>query len=224
MPTLEVTRSAMVRYYKKHQHEKYYQKPKIQFQLIDIQARKFLPTATDRVAPPPSAESAAKSLPRAGALREAMREAQEAAQKARQKLHNGSDFAAMVKEYSNGYRKIYDGLWRPIDPDAIQEQYQPLIQALEKVQVGQITEIIEAEERYFIAKLIDREQERTIPFSEAQSEIDHILRTQLLAKRNKKMIEDLLKKATIGNLDLFINDVHHLAWDLLKNAKAADSR
>ncbi len=204
MPTLEVTRSAMMQYYKKHQHEKYYQKPKIQFQLIDIQARKFLPA---QVAQRPTREQ----------LAEAMHQAHQAAQKARQELRNNTDFAAVVKEYSDGYRKIYDGLWRPIDPEAIQEQYQPLIQALENVPVGQITDIIEAEERYFIAKLIDREPERTIPFSEAQTDIDRILRTQLLAKHNKKMIEDLLKKATIGNLELFIENVLRLAWDLLKN-------
>ena len=204
MPTLEVTRSAMMQYYKKHRHEKYYQKPQIQFQLIDIQARKFLPA---HAAQRPSREQ----------LAEAMRQAQKYAQNARQKLHDGSDFADVVREYSHGYRKIYDGLWRPIDPEAIQEQYQPLIQALENAPLGQITDIIKAEERYFIAKLIDREQERTIPFSEAQSDIDRILRMQLLAKRNKKMIEDLLKKATIGNLELFIENVHRLAWDLLKN-------
>ena len=208
-PSLEVTRSAMMRYYKKHQHEKYYQKSKIQFQLIDIQTPKFLP-----------AQAALRPTPQQ--LAEARREAQEVAQKARQKLHNGSDFAAVVKEYSNGYRKIYDGLWRPIDPEALQDQYQPLIQALENVQVGQITDIIKAEQRYFIAKLIERQNERMIPFSEAQAEIDHILRSQLLGKRNKKMIDNLLKTATIGNLELFINDVHHLAWDLLKNSSSKD--
>jgi parvulin-like peptidyl-prolyl isomerase len=210
MPSLEVTRSAMMRYYKKHQHEKYFQKSKIQFQLIDIQAPKFLPSQASL---PPTEKQ----------LAEAGRQAQEAAQKARQKLEEGSDFAAVVKEYSHGYRKIYDGLWRPIDREALQEQYQPLINALESVEVGQTTGIIEAEQRYFIAKLIDRQQERTVPFSEAQSEIDQILRAQLLAKRNKKMIDDLLKKATVGNLELFINDVHHLAWDLVKNTKTADS-
>lgn len=206
-PSLEVTRSAMMRYYKKHQHEKYYQKSKIQFQLIDIQTPKFLP-----------AQAALRPTPQQ--LAEARREAQEVAQKARQKLHNGSDFAAVVKEYSNGYRKIYDGLWRPIDPEALQDQYQPLIQALENVQVGQITDIIKAEQRYFIAKLIERQNERMIPFSEAQAEIDHILRSQLLGKRNKKMIDNLLKTATIGNLELFINNVHHLTWDLLKNSSS----
>jgi len=206
-PSLEVTRSAMMRYYKKHQHEKYYQKSKIQFQLIDIQASKFLPVQ-------------AALRPNQEQLAEAMREAREAAQKARQKLHNGSDFAAVVKEYSHGYRKIYDGLWREIDPEALQEQYQPLIQSLENVQVGQITDIIKADQRYFIGKLIERQNERMIPFSEAQTEIDHILRSQLLGKRNKKMIDNLLKTATIGNLELFINNVHHLAWDLLKNSSS----
>jgi parvulin-like peptidyl-prolyl isomerase len=203
IPSLEVTRSQMMRYYKKHQREKYYLKSKIQFQLIDIQSQKFLPPAN-------------ASRPTDLQSTEALAQAKASALEAMKKLQTGADFASVVKEYSHGYRKIYDGLWRPLDPEAIQEQYQPLIQSLENVQVGQTTGIIEADKRFFIAKLVERQNERMIPFSEAQTEVDQILRSQLLAKRSKKMIDDLLKKASIGNLELFIDDVTRLAWDLFR--------
>jgi len=206
LPTLEVTRSQMIRYYKKHQKEKYFLQSKIQFQLIDIQARKYLPPA-------------AASRPTSQQSTEAMVKAHTAAQEALKKIQNNINFATVVQEYSHGFRKSKDGLWNPMNPDSIREQYQPVIQALQSIQVGQTTGIIEADQRYFIAKLIERQEERLVPFSEAQAQIDQILRSQLLAKRSKKMIDDLLKKASIGNLELFIDDVNRLAWELVKNRK-----
>ena len=205
LPTLEITRAQMMRYYKANRHEKYYLKSKLQFQLIDIQAQKFLPAS-------------AASRPTAQQKAEALAQAKESARAAMKKLQDGDDFAAVVKEYSHGYRKIYDGLWRPVDPESLQERYQPLLQSLENVPVGQTTGIIEADQRFFIAKLVERQKDRMVPFSEAQSEIDQILRTQLLNKQNKKMIDNLLKKATVGDLELFIDDASRLAWDVLKHS------
>ncbi|MBN1844987.1 MAG: peptidyl-prolyl cis-trans isomerase [Sedimentisphaerales bacterium] len=203
MPTLEVTRDQMYRYYRRNLKEKFYQKSKVQFQLVDIQVHRFLPDS-------------AALRPTDAQMSQAREQARQAAEQAYRKLQAGADFSDVVKEYSHGHRRDYEGLWRPLDPESLQSQYQPLVAALQDVSVGRVCGVVESEDHFFIAKLIDRQPERVIPFTEAQTEIDLTLRRQLFNQRSKKLIDDLLQKATIGDLELFVENVTRLAWDQCK--------
>ena len=185
-----ITRMQMLRYYKAHRDEKYYYKPLIQFQLIDIQID----------------PAGSRSL------------AEQSANDALVELNQGVDFAAVVQKYSHGFRKSADGLWRPIDPGSLQKQYQPLLDALKTVQVGQHTGIVESSDRFFIAKLIDRQEGRFVPFSEAQSEIEEILLGQLQKQHEIKMTHILVDQAIIddASLEVFIEVTTLAAYDRLR--------
>lgn len=173
-PTLEITRAQLLQYYRKHLAEKYTQQSQLQFQLIDI------PTDEDT------------------------EQARQLAQDAYGKLQAGEAFDDLVEQYSRGFRKKQKGLWRPLDPESLNEQYQPVAAALESVETGQATGVIESGEHFFIAKLIDRQAGGQNPFSQVQNEIRDILVNRQWLKYRKQLDDTLLKKATLGNLERFV--------------------
>ena len=202
----KITRRQLIHYYRTHLKENYYQDPKVQFQLIDVQAQKYLPA--DGTSSPTEQQWA-----------QARTRAAQAAQQAAQKIQNGAAFAEVVKEYSHGFRKNFDGLWRPIDPASLQEQYQPIIAALDKIEVGQCTGVVESQDRYFIARLISREEPLITPFSEAQAQIKEILRRQNQQKKLDQLLSDWLQNAYLGNMEKFINDTARAALLQLTQGK-----
>jgi parvulin-like peptidyl-prolyl isomerase len=188
-PTLTITRSQMLRYYRTHLQEKFCAKPTIQFQLIDIQKN-----------------NKAFSQPQ---------QAQQAAEQALHKIREGIDFARVVGEYSHGFRKSHDGLWRPIDPDSVREQYQPVVDALKKIKPGDTTGIIRTDDHFFIAKLIEYKQAAVTPFSAAQMEIRNILRRQRWLKYQQKLGSELLKKSAVGDMEQFIKNTTLAAYEYM---------
>ena len=188
IPTLTITRSQMLQYYRDNLSDKFTKTPIIQFQLIDIKKEAF----DD---PNIAAEAASKAL---------------------SQIKDGVDFAQVVKEFSHGFRKNHDGLWRPYDPDTVQPQYKSVIEALKKIEIGQSTGIVETDQRFFIGKLIDRKETKIITFPDAQFEIIRIIRLQREEKYRQKLVAELLEKASVGNLENFIADTTLAAYEQLK--------
>jgi hypothetical protein len=205
-PTQEVTRGQMMQYYRRHLEDQFQQEAEIQFQLIDIQVKNFLDEA-QRANPSAEQKTAAKE------------KARQAAAEAWAKLQNGTDFSAVVKEYSHGFRKENDGLWRPIKPDALQDQYKPIAQALAGNPAGELSGILEGEDRFFIARLVSYQEARTISFSEAQFTISEEIRKEQWNKHIGKLYMDLLAKSTLGDIEKFVKESCVSAYDLLKAEK-----
>jgi len=203
-PSLKITRNQLLQYYRAHRKDDFYNPPVIQFQLIDIQTKQFLPAdAAD---------------PNQQQLNQARSQALDSAQKALAQLQNGADFDRVVQIFSHGFRKTNHGIWRPIsNPQDLQQQYQPIIPALEKISIGQYTGIIETDDHFFVAKLIDRREENFIPFSQVQSQISNKLYEQRWLEYRTKLYTQLLEKATISDWGQFVqitaeaayNDLHH---------------
>jgi hypothetical protein len=135
------TRLDLMRYYRKHLGDQYTEQDSIQFQLCDI------PIGDD----PGHAIKIAKA--------------------ARSALKNGASFDKIVQQYSHGFRKSYDGIWRPLDPVALQPLYQPIVKALHERENGYISDVIESESHLFIAKLLSRTHASVKKFSNVQHEI-----------------------------------------------------
>ena len=183
-PTLAITRSRMMQHYRRHLSDKYSRKASIRFQLIDIQVDRF----TEQ-------DDAGQNAPALLAKAQA--------ELAWRRIQADEDFTPLVREYSHGFRKPYDGIWGPYQPDSLQEKYQPVVKALQKIEVGKTTGIIEAENRFFLAKLLDRQNAGTIPFSEVQAEIQQTIIQQRWQTYRNNLHQTLLEKATLGNLELF---------------------
>jgi parvulin-like peptidyl-prolyl isomerase len=203
LPTQQITRGQMLQYYRQNKEEKFQQGAEIQFQLIDIQAKMFL-------------DEAVMNNPNEQQMTGAREKARGAADEAWQKIQGGTDFGEVVKEYSHGYRKSYEGLWRPVAPNALQEQYKPIAKALEGKEPGETSGIIEGEDRYFIAKLIASKEQKLIPFSEAQFTILEDLRREQWNRHIGKLYLELLEKATLGDIEKFVKETCVAAYDMLK--------
>ena len=195
-PAFEITRSQLLQYYRTHLDE-FSQKAFIEFQLIDIHIDAFLPDTTAN--PTPEQQTAARD--------QAARDAHQAWQQAQA----GTDFAQLVAQFSNGLHKAQDGLWSR-DPAGFNVHYKPIISALYDTEIGQCTDIVETENRFFIAKLITRTRAQNTPFATAQFDIAEKLRQQRWQRFSQKLSRELLNKATVGDLDQFVLNTAQTAY------------
>ncbi len=194
-PTAVVTRSQMLRYYRKNLKSEFQKEPSIKFQLIDIIVNKF----------------------------DTPKEAQDHADKALNEILKKAPFDDVVKKYSHGYNKDQGGFFGPYHPNDIHPQYKPVVKKLEGINKGTVASIIKSDgkgsnkgPRLFIAKLIDSTKKTNIPFSKAQFQIGKTLRQQSWEKYSNRMSQELMQKATMGNLEKFIGNTVLVAYEQLK--------
>ncbi len=174
MPSIKLTRREMMQYYQSN-IDSFTTKAEIQFQLVDIQVK-------DDVT---------------------VEQAQAKAQGAYQKLLDGESFSQVAVDYSDGFRSKQEGYWRPMDPASINEKYEPVTQALQSVDIDEITNIIEAENRFFIAKLLKRTEAGQQRFKDVQIQIKDAIIQQKWVLYRKDLDQVLLEKASLGNLENF---------------------
>ncbi|MCH9022042.1 MAG: peptidylprolyl isomerase [Planctomycetes bacterium] len=194
-PTLAITRRRMLQHYHRHLNDKYTLKASIKFQLIDIQLDQF----SQQKNPAQLAKAQAESVLR--------------------KIQAGQEFTPLVQQYSHGFRKPQKGIWGPYQPDSLQDKYQPIVKALQAIEIGKTTGIIESENHFFIVKLLDRQDAGTIPFSKVQTEIQQSITQQRWQEYRADLHQTLLEKATLGNLELFATRCAH---ELLQRLKRED--
>lgn len=157
--------------------------PMIQFQLIDIQPDKLQLTGTNE---------------------DSQREAKQTAEDLIIRLKNGADFSQLAEEYSHGpYRKSSAGIWKPVQPDNLVEPYDAIAKAVETMEVGEISEVIDTGKHVFIVKLLDKQQGSNKTFEEVQGQLEE----KISFERRRRAIDEigfkLIQQAAIGNKDAF---------------------
>jgi len=105
------------------------------------------------------------------------------------KLRDGADFAETAKEVSEGIRADDGGAFPWNDPKDIREELRP---ALYNVSTGQISDIIETDEEFYIIKVEQRREEGTVPFEDVRKEIE----TQLLRIEQDRLHKELIERLT----------------------------
>jgi parvulin-like peptidyl-prolyl isomerase len=191
-PTQAVTRWRMLQYYRRYLEEKYTEKPQIQFQLVDIPAKDDPETA------------------------------RQLAETACREYKEGRDFKDVVKEYSQGFRKDRDGHWGPYDPSALKDTYLPIVNELTKLEKDQCTGVVEGENRYFVAKLVEYKKGRIVPFPEVQDSIQATLEQQRWDRFRTKLNKTLFKDATVGDMELFTLRIAQDIYDRFGKSKQAN--
>ncbi len=187
MPTQTITRSDMLQYYRNHKKDEFYEPPQIRFQLIDIfKDENGGPTQARRIA-----------------------------EKALQEIKAGKDFADAAMEYSDGFRKKDGGMWPLYNPNALRDHYQPVVKAMENLDINEITAIVDGENRYFIGKLLEKRPERIVPFSQSQEKIKEMIRQQRWQTYSKELTEQLWEESTIGNMEMFMTNTLLSAYEEL---------
>jgi len=165
--------------------EEFFVKPAmLRFRLIDIQPEK---------------------LEMEDANKPGLEQAKKLADELMKRLRQGEAFGELAKQYSNGHRAMFGGLWKPLQPGSLAEPYDILAGEAERIKPGQIAGPVEAGEHIFIVKLEEKRQRSFEPFEKVQSQIE----ARILFDRRKKAVDEfsakLAEQAAIVEKDEFID-------------------
>ncbi|HEW79060.1 MAG TPA: hypothetical protein ENH34_03715 [Phycisphaerales bacterium] len=179
-----VTYSELVESYNKMKEEFFTTQAMLKFQLIDIQ--------------PAELEAADPNQSR-------LEQAEKLADELLERLQAGEDFGELARQYSHGYRRLFGGLWKLVQPDSLAKPYDILAAKAEKIEQGQIAGPIETDGHIFIMKLIEKRLKSFKPLEEVQKEVE----AKIVFERRKEAIDELsaklVQQAALGNNDEFID-------------------
>jgi parvulin-like peptidyl-prolyl isomerase len=109
----------------------------------------------------------------------------------------GEDFAALAREGTDPNLARTGGQIPPIQRGSF--AVEKVEQAVWRLQPGEVSEVIDGGDAYYVAKLESRQEGRVRPFEDAavQAEIDNKLRSEQFGERREKVQEALLKGAIV---------------------------
>jgi len=116
------------------------------------------------------------------------------AEDVRRKLMAGEDFAELARQISEGTKADAGGYWGWIDPDTRRPE---LASALAKLNPGDISEVIEAGDSFYILKIEARKHASVVPFEEVQERIRADLAGEQSQRAYEAWIERLKQKSYI---------------------------
>lgn len=186
----EPSRSDIETYYRDHKHD-FTTEQRRELWMIDIPAAAFL----DRTRP----------AHREQAIADAMQRARNSAEDARRELQSGVPFAQVAKKYSK-FKQEEGGNWGFIREPLASRWEKPSKRFFE-LHPGEISEIIESEDSFFIVQCGKTEGGVTTPLSELQLKIARAIKNQRFDNMKANFLEKELAKANIGEIDPFFRHV-----------------
>jgi len=185
-PAISVTRRMLWDYYRDNPQEFTFDK-KVQMQIIAVPYESLLPAGS---------EGASEDERRAAALR-----AERQINEALTALRSGEDFAAVARRLSRGPKGDSGGLWPMMSAGSFREtKVEDTAFALEE---GQTSGVIETATGYYVVKARKVDPGRTVPFEQAQEQIDRTLRDQQFNQLQEAYFRRLLAGAQIRQSDEF---------------------
>ncbi len=177
-------------YYESHKAE-FSPTPRRQMLLIDIPVASFVDVA-DRGNPE--------------AVQNARETARAKAEEALAALREGEPFEKVAGRLSKGVNARNAGDWGFIE-HPLKGRWEAPSMKLFELEEGEISEIIEAADSYFIVKVGKIEGDKARSFVEAQQEIAQLLRQRKFAKLRAEFLQEELDRSTISSLDEFVAEV-----------------
>ncbi len=178
-----LTYRQLFEYYNKVKEESFATPAKLKFQLIDIQPSRL--AVTDKNT---SREQQAVAL--TGSIYRL--------------LQNGEDFGQLARQYSHGHRAQFGGEWQTLEPESLAKPYDILARQAEKMQEGQVSSPVAAQDHIFIMKLLEKQGKTIQPFEKVQEQIE----ARILLQRRKEAIDQLgyklAERASAGEKGQFI--------------------
>lgn len=123
------------------------------------------------------------------------KKAKELAQKAQK---DGADFAALAKEHSEGPSASKGGDLGYFGEGRMVPKFS---KAASKLKAGEVSDPVRTRFGFHVIKLEDRKKARTIPFSEAKTDIAKRMEKQKLRSATKKFVKKLRSKASIEKME-----------------------
>jgi parvulin-like peptidyl-prolyl isomerase len=136
-----------------------------------------------------------------------------------ERIKAGENFGKLAEANSHGVGKKTGGLWADRAVGSLVEPYDALEKAAEKMDSGDISDVIEVEGHVFVMKLEDKRIGGTVPFTEVQGRIESELR--LISQRSEynKVFAEIVQQANVKDLDIFTNYCLKQAFDIIQKSK-----
>jgi hypothetical protein len=189
-PQIRIRRDELLAYYRAHA-ERYSTEATRELRLIAAPYDKFLPAGVTWETAAPSARAQAR-LQAGRQIRAAHAALAE------------RDFGEVAREYSRGVHAAEGGSWGQIG-QPLRPPYEAASRRIFELEEGQYTEPIETETGWYIAQCGRVIPATNTPFAEVQEAIRSELESQRFIKLASDYIYRLAERATISDLDGFIN-------------------
>jgi hypothetical protein len=121
------------------------------------------------------------------------------------RIKSGEDFSELAMRYSHGPMREFGGLWKPMQPDSLAAPYDSIAAEAEKMELGQISDLIVTKEHIFIMKLEKKQTGGYIPFTEVQEQVRNKIRNDRQNKIFEEVNDELLQQAELSNTDEFVD-------------------
>lgn len=135
--------------------------------------------------------------PTASQLGEARSAARARADAAMLDLRAGTSFAEVAQHYSDGGRAIEGGAWGWVTRDGVRERYLPAVDRLFTMSAGELSDIIEAPDGFFIVRCDDAVDGSTPTFESAQPELIRRHADLAFSRLVGELVQELRKRARI---------------------------
>ncbi len=122
----------------------------------------------------------------------------ELAQQVLTKLKDGAAFSEMASIYSQGTQRTQGGDWGWAERSVLRTELADLAFSLKP---GEISDVIETPQAYFIMLVEDKRASHVKPITEVREEIENLLGQQERTRLEAKYIEKLKKKTFIRKFD-----------------------
>ncbi len=184
---VEPTRAEMLALYEKNLD--YWRRPaRRSMSLIEIRVGDLL---SKEVTEPTREQSAAA---RAGARSKALA--------ARLEVQNGAEFAEVARRHSNDLHAEEGGKWGWVDPASVRERFLPAVEALQKLNEGQVSDPIETPESFFIVRCDELEPGLEPDFPTVQPELAERLFRERYNRLILELVDELRREARLEPADL----------------------
>lgn len=122
----------------------------------------------------------------------------ELAQQILSKLRGGAAFSEMASIYSQGAQKSQGGDWGWAERSVLRTE---LADVAFNLKAGELSEVIETPQAYFIMLVEDKRANHVKPITEVREEIENVLGQQERTRLEAKYVEKLKKKTFIRKFD-----------------------
>ena len=171
---------------------------KLQMRVIDIQPDKLTPDEIDVASGETNQQAALRKGKRLVDL-----------------IKKGEDFGKLARENSHGIGKDNGGLWAAHIFGSRIKPYDVLDKAADKMNVGDVTDVIEADGHVFIMKLEDKRPGGTAPFTEVQGRIESEIRGLQQQYEYNKVLYEIIDRIDVKDMDVFTDYCLKRAFELV---------
>ncbi len=131
-------------------------------------------------------------------------QAGETAKKVLDEIRGGKDFALCISEYSQGIKARTGGLWEATDLSSFNAPYNTIAESIESMSAGQVSDIIETDGHFFIAKVVENTRAGYLTFEAQQEDIEKYLKSVKRKEQMDKLLGELFDQADIMGLEGFL--------------------